>query len=116
MKAEKPPDIWVASEEYSYSSAWCLECTEGEFFTVQFLQVLLLRNTFSFAAKHQLGSNLERKCVIWKNGVFWGTANGVEALVEVIEQNTVVIVLVRSLTGHEMEAVKLRSAVVKEVL
>ena len=114
VKAKKPLDIWLDSN--CYTSGWCLECIERHFFTIQFLHVLLLRNTFGFAAaKRQVGNCLERKCVIWKNGVFWGTPHGVEALVEVVEQNTVVIVLVRCLDGHEMEAVKLRSAVIKEV-
>ena len=116
VKAEKPEDIAMASVYHAYTSGWCLECPEGRYFTIQFLQVLLLRCTFSFATKHQQGSFLDRKCIIWKNGIFWGTPDGVEALVELIEQNTVVIILIRCLDGHEMSAVKLRADVISKVL
>ena len=116
VKAEKPKDIAMASVYHAYTSGWCLECPEGRYFTIQFLQVLLLRCTFSFATKHQQGNFLDRKCIIWKNGIFWGTTDGVEALVELIEQNTVVVVLIRCLNGHEMSAVKLRADVISKVL
>ena len=52
--------------------------------------------------------------MIWKNGIFW-SSEGVEMLVEVTNQNQVVIVLVRCLEDTELEAIKMRSAVLKEV-
>ena len=106
-----------SSNLYGYTSGWCLECPKikGLHYTIQFLQVLLLRCTFSFAAKHQQGISLDRKCVIWRNGIFWGTPDGVEVLVEIVEQNTIVIVLIRCLKGHEMFAVKLRADVIHEI-
>ena len=116
VKTEKPEDVAMANMYHGYTSGWCLECPEGCYFTIQFLQVLLLRCTFCFATKHQQGNFLDRKCIIWKNGIFWGTPDGVEALVELIEQNTVVIVLIRCLNGHEMSAVKLRADVISKVL
>jgi ankyrin repeat protein len=115
VKAEKPENIMKGSNLYGYTSGWCLECPKGCYFTIQFLQVLLLRCTFSFAVKHQQGTFLHRKCVIWKNGIFWGTPDGVEVLVEIVEQNTIVIVLVRCLKNHEMSAVKLRADVIHEI-
>ena len=116
VKAEKPEDIMKSSSMNGYTSGWCLECPEGRYFTIQFLQVLLLRCTFSFAAKHQQGNFLDRKCIIWKNGIFWGTTDGVGALVEIIEQNTIVLVLIRCLKGREMSATKLRADIIHEVL
>ena len=115
VKAEKPEDIMKGSSMYGYTSGWCLECPEGRYFTIQFLQVLLLRCTFGFAAKNQQGTFLNRKCVIWKNGIFWSTRDGVEALVEIVEQNTIVIVLIRCLKDCEISAVKLRADVICEV-
>ena len=105
---------WMSADKFSFSSGWTLECSEDNFFTTLFLQVLLLRLIFQFAATISRDSTLHRKCVIWKNGVFWGK-QGVEMLVNVVNQNQAVIVLVRCFEGTELEAIKMRSAVLKEV-
>ena len=87
------------------------------FFNPLFLQVLLLRLTFQFATcsdSSMPDSKLHRQCAIWKNGLFW-SIEGVEMLVEVINQYQVVNVLVRCFEDTEIEAVKLRSAILKEI-
>ena len=106
--------IWKPSSDlvYSYVAGWSLECIKKTFFNALFLQVLLLRMVFQFATII-LDNKLHRRCIIWKNGVFW-SIEGVEMLVEV-NQNQAVNVLVRCLEDAELEAVKLRSAVLKEV-
>ena len=53
---------------------------------------------------------------MWKNGIFWGTTDGVGALVEIIEQNTIILVLIRCLKGREMSVIKLRADIIHEVL
>ena len=63
VKADKPEGIMKGSSKYGYISGWYSECPKGRHFTIQFLQVLLLRCTFSFAAKRQEGTILERKCM-----------------------------------------------------
>ena len=115
VKAEKPKHIMKDTSKYRYISGWYLECPNGRYFTIQFLQVLLLRCTFSFAAKRQEDTILDRICLIWKNGIFWSTCDGVEVLLEVLEQNTIVVVVIRC-KKHEMAAVKLRADVIQEVL
>ena len=105
---------WKPDSKYSYSSGWSLECARDEFLNPLFLQVLLLRLTFQFAATSVPGCVLYRECMIWKNGIFW-SSEGVEMLVEVTNQNQVVIVLVRCLEDTELDAIKMRSAVLKEV-
>ena len=105
---------WKVDDKYSFCSGWSLECTQDNFFNALFLQVLLLRLTFQFAATSLPDSVLHRRCVIWKNGVFWSVP-GVEMLVEVTNQNQAVIVLVRCLSDTELKAIRLRSAVLKEV-
>ena len=115
VKAEKPKHIMKDTSKYRYISGWYLECPNGRYFTIQFLQVLLLRCTFSFAAKRQEDTILDRICLIWKNGIFWSTCDGVEVLLEVVEQNTIVVVVIRC-KKHEMSAVKLRADVIQEVL
>ena len=105
---------WKCTDKYSICSGWSLECKQDNFFNALFLQVLLLRLIFQFAATSLPDSVLHRRCVIWKNGVFWSVP-GVEMLVEVTNQNQTVIVLVRCFKDTELEAIKLRSAVLKEV-
>ena len=118
VKETKHVHIWKPNEDYGYASGWSLECTKDSFFNALFLQVLLLRLVFQFATCAIVNDSklhiLHRRCVIWKNGVFW-SIEGVEMLVEVVNQNQTVNVLVRCLEGAELEAVKLRSAVLKEV-
>lgn len=106
--------VWKPNDDYSYTAGWSLECVENSFFNALFLQVLLLRLVFHFAATSSTDNMLNRESIIWKNGVFWSIEE-VEILVEVVNQNQVVNVLVRCFEDTELEAVKLRSAVLKEV-
>ena len=59
---------------------------------------------------------VERKCTVWKSGIHWQTTDGVEALVEVVNQNKSVVALVGSLPGKEMACVHLRSKLIQEIL
>ena len=117
VKSEKPVALWDTPDDlpYAYSCGWMLQCHPKQFFETRFLHVLLLRLTFTFVASSSESSVLERKCDIWKNGIHWGTREGVEVLVEIIEEKTIALVLVRCFEGQELEAVKLRTAVLKKV-
>ena len=61
---------------------------------------------------------LHRRCSIWKNGVYWGSREGVEALVEIRDppQNKEVVVMLRCMSGQEVECARLRSTIVQTVL
>lgn len=98
VQSEKPTTLWDTSEElpYSFSCGWMLQCQAKQFFETRFLHILLLRLTFAFVTASSQSSKFKRKCDIWKNGLHWGTRNGVEVLVELLEDKTVLIVLVRS--------------------
>ena len=124
VNSERPVGVWnhQSSQEYSYCCGWCIECKPQHFLSPRFLQVLLLRLVFNYAASVSQDSDtaelptLNRQCNIWKNGTHWCTRDGVEVLVEVIEQNTVVLLLMRCIKGQEMECVKLRSAIIGKIL
>ena len=136
IRAKRPVNIWTqpSHPDYSYSCGWCIQCKPQQFLTPRFLQVLLLRLVFSYAAAINQDSDpvensytvkdtdlvkvsgLNRICDVWKNGTHWCTRDGVEVLVEVIEQNTMVLLLMRCVQGQEMECVKLRSAIVRKTL
>ena len=117
VQSEKPAKIWDTPEEspYGFSCGWILQCLSRHFFETRFLHVLLLRLTFTFVTSSPQASVLKRECNIWKNGLHWGTRNGVEVLVEIIEEKTVLLVLVRCFPGMELEAVKVRTAVLKKI-
>ncbi len=118
VKCERQADVWYASSSAGFNFGWYLLCNNNSFFDARFLYVLLLRLTFTFAASTKGSSqhDLVRKCNIWKNGIHWSTTRGVEVLVEVIEQNTAVLLLIRCLKDHEIEGVKLRSQVINVIL
>jgi len=59
---------------------------------------------------------LRRRCAIWKNGIQWLDQDGVEAIVEVSEQNRVVLLLMSCPKGEEMACVRLRSSLISKVL
>ena len=124
ISAKRPAAIWNQPNhpDYSYSCGWCVQCKPQQFLTTRFLQVLLLRLVFSHAAVISQDSDtveipaLKRICDVWKNGTHWCTRSGVEVLFELIEQNTVVLLLMRCVQGQEMECVKLRSGIIRNIL
>ena len=110
----------VDMKDKKYKCGWCLCCPSGKFFTSRFLHVLLLDVAFSHALPAEpVLSTLEvkcRQCNIWRNGIHWQNNDGVEALVEVVEQNTAVILIVGCLQGREMECTQHRSRLIHNIL
>ena len=120
VSVEKPLSAWdQSSKDFSYQCGWYIQCKPEQLLTNRFLHVLLLRLVFSFAAASDSENetpSLNRRCSIWKNGIKWSNRDGVEVLIEVTEQSTVVLLLIRCFKGQEMKCVKLRSAVISKIL
>ena len=122
VRVKAPTGIWETNPQFPHLCGWLLQCCEaGQFLTSQFLQVLLLRLAFSCAMAPDVSSNLpflQRKCSIWKNGIYWGSQKGVEALVEIRNppNNTDVVVMLRCMSGQEVECACLCSTVIQMVL
>ena len=118
LEAER--NVWETESDFNLHFGWTLQCTNLEqFLTSQFLQVLLLRLAFSLALESKCdGGNvigIHRKCSIWKNGIFWGREFGMETLVEVIEDKSVVVIC-RFQTSNLEKCLKHRSEVIRTVL
>ena len=122
---QRPVTVWEPNPLYSYTSGWCLHCIGScQFLSTRFLQVLLLRLTFSFAAGPEDPQAvaeadppvLTRRCTIWNSGIQWMDTKGNCALVEVTEQSTAVVVLIRCREQSRMDCVLLRSRVIGHVL
>ena len=111
---------------YQCRSGWCLGCKDFkyQYFTARFLYTLLYRLTYTFplpcenvSTTHYL-HGLERRCIVWKNGISWNNADGIRTVVEVIQQNRWVVVTMyhnKDIT-RPVEYSKHRSAVIRLVL
>ena len=115
---EVPSTVWKPQPQFDYHCGWILQCSRPEqFFGPRFLQVLLLRLAFSFAFRKLPSTNipsLQRKCSIWKNGIYWGDGNCIETLVEIAEQNKVVVLM--RCPESKSECLQLRSLLIQKVL
>ena len=83
-------------EHYLYHFGWILSCTKSEhFLDDRFLRVLILRLAFQHkpAEANSDCPALERFCSVWKTGVCWSTADGLEVRVEVHGMKTVVLLV-----------------------
>ena len=115
---EVPSTVWEPQPLFNYHCGWILQfCVLGQFFFPRFVQVLLLRLAFCFAFSKLPSTDvpaLQRKCAIWKNGIYWGDRNGTETLVEIAEQNRVVVLM--RCPGVKSECLQLRSLLIQKVL
>ena len=114
-----PADVWATDDQFVYKSGWILQCSQpNEFFTPRFLHILLLKLAFFFALSLEKQVDhpaLQRKCSVWKNGIYWASRDGVECLVEVATPKQV-HAMVRCLKGNEIDCVHLRSLVIRNIL
>jgi hypothetical protein len=120
ISLEAENNVWETESHFNHRFGWILQCTNLEqFFTSRFLQVLLLRLAFSLASDSKCDGGdvigIHRKCSIWKNGIFWGRGFGMETLVEIIEDKSV-IVITRFQTSNLEKCLKHRSEVIHTVL
>ena len=120
-----PPDIWQPNDEFGYHNGWFLQCIKREqFLSPRFLQVLLIRLAYGLAfvsaptnPSDSDNSSLQRKCYVWKCGISWSDRAGIETVVEIINQKSVVV-LMRSLKRIESQTrlTLIRSQIIKRVL
>ena len=125
VSIETPHKIWIQDKrnKFGYQYGWILQCSESdEFFTSQFLQVVLLRLAFIHALapsrppfSHPL-SVLTRACTVWKSGICWSNQDGIETVVELTEQNKTLVVMMRSVHESEVECIRLRASVLQKVI
>ena len=120
ISLEAESDVWETESHFNFNFGWILQCINLEqFLTSRFLQVLLLRLAFSLALESKCDGGdvigIHRKCSIWKNGIFWGREFGMETLVEVIKDKSVVVIS-RYQTSNLEKCLKHRSEVIHTVL
>ena len=127
ISADHPSSgVWTGRDGYTLYSGWCLQCAEKKFFETRFLQALLLRITFGFAVSQTSARNstsrptsllpCKRECTLWKNGLRWLSLEGIEVIVEFVEDQTAILLLMRAKELSTMKCVKLRSALIQKIL
>ena len=119
-----PDDLWKPHPDITYSthtSGWVLQCRgHQDYLSPRFLQVLLLRLTFTYALPvdaHELdpaNPGLQQACTLWRNGLHWTTISCVDVLVEINDHR--VTLLLRCKKSKEMKLVKIRAKVIDEIL
>jgi ankyrin repeat protein len=96
---------WSNDPKFIFSIGWYAECTEKfDYFPARFLHVLLLRLAYAFALpivnRNSTKSSNEisaysRRCTMWKNGIHWRMEEGVEYIVEIVNDNKGIIVITK---------------------
>ena len=135
---ERPIETWTTEcSRISYRCGWLLQCSrEGDLFNAHFIQTLLLRVAFAFALKPPeydssaiekyadddngeenpiLDLVLKRMCSLWKNGIHWQERTGVDAIVDVVGQRTLLL-LMQCPHGSEVQLIRRRSQIITMVL
>ena len=115
--------VWEHDAQFGYHCGWLLQCSKpDQFLMAHFLQILLLRLAIAFAMvphAQEATSDLptiQRKCRVWKNGIYWANRAGVEALVEVVDNSRRVTVMLRCLSGQEIDCIHLRSSIIRSII
>ena len=95
---------------------WCLKCMNPrEFLSSRFLHLLLLSVAYQFPLASRYNScssvsGLQRKCTIWRNGIFWRDDNNTCTVIELLDNNRCVM-LAMSYTST-VEYAKLRGSLI----
>jgi signal recognition particle receptor subunit beta len=128
VKAETPSSIWTSKPGLTNHCGWVLKCDKPEqFFTSRFLEVLILRLAFSYAlesANDSVGDHddsdvpvIQRKCTVWKSGIFWGNSDGIEIIVEVFKDNKTVMMAMRcSSKTDKLAFIQLRACIIHKII
>ena len=131
VSISKPDDVWTGAKNKPDNEfdrcGWVLQTVECDsFFTPRFVQVLLLRVSFSYSfplKSRRTGFpniTLCRACTVWKNGIYWRTETGTECLLEVTEECQAIVLMCRShsqLEGRNLTShCVLRSSLISKIL
>ena len=113
VSSERPPNL-----AQSLEFGWCLGCRNPEyFFGSRFLHLLLLSAAYRYPLSNRRShSPLQRRCIVWRNGISWTDSDNITTLVELISNNQWVVVAMSSSKDRPMEHAKRRSSLVSLVL
>ena len=104
-----------------FQIGWCLTFTLGHSFSIRFLHILLLHLAYQYSQSVSSASplsppGLERQCSLWTNRIHWYNDDGVETLVEQVEDNQSVIMLMNCQEGAEEDMIQLHCDLTKTII
>ena len=113
VQSERPDSL---VQQGALGFGWCLKCMDPyDFLSSRFLHLLLLSVAYEFSLASQFNpcssvSGLQRKCTIWRNGIFWRDDNNTCTVIELLDNNRCVMVAM-SYTST-VEYAKLRGSLI----
>ena len=113
VQSQRPDNL---VQQGALEFGWCLKCMDPhEFLSSRFLHLLLLSVAYQFPLASQFNpcssvSGLQRKCTIWRNGIFWRDDNNTCTVIELLDNNRCVMVAM-SYTST-VEYAKLRGSLI----
>ena len=114
VQSERPDSL--VQQLGALEFGWCLKCMDPhEFLSSRFLHLLLLSVAYEFPLASRFNpyssvSGLQRKCTIWRNGIFWRDNNNTCTVIELLDNNRCVMVAM-SYTST-VEYAKLRGSLI----
>ena len=114
VQSERPDSL--VQQLGALEFGWCLRCMDPhEFLSSRFLHLLLLSVAYEFPLASRFNprsaiSGLQRKCTIWRNGIFWRDDNNNRTVIELLDNNRCVMVAM-SYTST-VEYAKLRGSLI----
>ena len=113
VQSERPDSL---VQQGALEFGWCLKCMNPhEFLSSRFVHLLLLSVAYQFPLASRSNpcssvSGLQRKCTIWRNGIFWRDDNNTCTVIELLDNNRCVMVAM-SYTST-VEYAKLRGSLI----
>ena len=116
---DTPEEIWEHTAIFSFESIWIMKCSsDKQFFSSTFMHVTI----HYFALKYAMAPrstppstvSIQRRCKVWKNGIFWRSLQGIDIIVEVDCKR--VALYIRARKGCELSAIKLRTQLLSVIL
>ena len=127
--ANKSDVAWTTPPGLSYGIGWLARCADAscDHFPSRFLHVLLLRLIFRFtlqvptqpqtpSASSPDHSHLTRRCEMWNSGVHWRMEEGVECMVELVDDKKGIVVITKSEEGQVENCVSVFNSIVSCVM
>ena len=114
VQSERPDSL--VQQLGALEFGWCLRSMDShEFLSSRFLHLLLLSVAYEFPLASRFNpyssvSGLQRKCTIWRNGIFWRDDNNTCTVIELLDNNRCVMVAM-SYTST-VEYAKLRGSLI----
>ena len=114
VQSERPDSL--VQQLGALGFGWCMRSMDPhEFLSSRFLHLLLLSIAYEFPLASRFNpyssvSGLQRKCTIWRNGIFWRDDNNTCTVIELLDNNRCVMVAM-SYTST-VEYAKLRGSLI----